>query len=225
MRSAVYRSPVSWLTDPDSEWERAAAEPDEPPSRLRFIALLVGVWLAVSVLALVILLVVNGKHGRDQVAGSATATTKPSASASSSGIALPAGWTRQASDQQTNCAAHAYGQVAAFFARTPCTSVQRLLATTAVNGRPVVVASNVVTFADASQASSYLHVVNADGTGNISDLLREGVRYPGGPDHLPTAAFASRQVGSIVRVAEAAWASGTPSGTDPALLAVAKQGV
>ena len=132
---------------------------------------------------------------------------------------------RRASDSQTNCAAHAYGQVQGFFARTPCISVQRLLATTNEGGRAVVIASNVVTFGSAAQAQRYLTLVNADGTGNIADLLREGVSYPGGPEKLPDAAFASRLDGNRVLVAEAGYVGGTSSATDPTLRAIAERGV
>jgi len=212
---------VSWLTEPDSDWD---SDPeDEPPNRLRLVALLIGAWLAVSVVVLIVLLVVNGHHSNPSVAANSPSTSASPSATNSAG--LPTGWTQRAADDQTNCAAHAYGKVAAFFATTPCTSVHRMLATTSTGGRAVVIATNAVTFANASQAKSYLAMVNADGTGNISDLLREGVRYDGGPTTLPTSAFASVQQDNVVRVAEAGYVAGTSSPSDPALLAVAKQGV
>jgi len=219
---------VSWLTEPDSEWDSEDYS-DKPRSRLRLVALLLGGWLVVSVLVLLILLAVGGHHGTDRGAApttsthpSTSSTSRPSGSASP---ALPDGWVREAADRQTDCAAHAYGQVQAFFARTPCGSVQRLLATTNQRGRTVVIASNVVSFRTAAQAQRYLTLVNADGTGNIADLLREGVRYPGGPDQLPDAAFASRLDGNRVLVAEAGYVGGTSSATDPTLRAIAEEGV
>ena len=88
-----------------------------------------------------------------------------------------------------------------------------------------MIASNVVTFDTAGQAARYLALVNSDGTGNISDLLREGVGYPGAPSKLPAAAFASRQSGSQVWVAEAAYVTGSSATSDPALKAIAEQGI
>ncbi|HEX2904917.1 MAG TPA: hypothetical protein VHO01_15800 [Jatrophihabitans sp.] len=213
---------MSWLTEPDADWDPAAPDEEPPRSRLRLVALLLGGWLAVSLLVLVVLLVVGGHHGTPSPStSSAGAGPQPSSS-----TGLPPGWQQQASDDQTNCAAHAYGQAAAFFARTPCVRVHRLLASASAGGRPVVIATNAVTFASPDQAKTYLALVNSDGTGNISDLLREGVRYPGGPAALsPDAAFASAQDGSTVKVAEAAYASGNTAGNDPTLLAIAKQGV
>lgn len=221
---------MSWLTEPDSEWDFDDS-PRPPRSRLRLIALLLGGWLVVSVVVLLILLAVGGHHSSNQAggsgstAGNSSSAGRPTNSAHSAASALPDGWVRQAADRQTDCAAHAYGQVQAFFARTPCTSVQRLLATTKSDGRTVVIASSVVSFQTAGQAQQYLTLVNADGTGNIADLLREGVSYPGGPDKLPDAAFASRLDGNRVLVAEAGYVGGTSGATDPTLREIAEQGV
>jgi hypothetical protein len=225
---------VSWLTEPDSDWDY----PDDPSnrtgkprSRLRLVALLLAGWLVVSVLVLVILLAIGGRHSSDRSAGSSAGTPTTSAttgrpSGSSSGsAALPDGWVRRASDSQTDCAAHAYGQVQSFFARTPCTSVQRLLATTSEHGRAVVIASSVVSFRTPAQAQQYLSLVNADGTGNVADLLREGASYPGGPERMPDAGFASRLDGNRVLVAEAGYVGGTSSASDPDLREIAQEGV
>ncbi|MFL6162011.1 MAG: hypothetical protein ACJ74U_07265 [Jatrophihabitantaceae bacterium] len=226
---------MSWLTEPDSEWDTPddpSRRPDEPRSRLRLVALLLGGWLVVSVVVLLVLLAIGGRHSSGKSAGSAATTPGPAATTSSTsrpaGSAtptLPDGWLRQASDSQTDCAAHSYGQVQAFFARTPCTSVQRLLASTSQHGRTVIIASSVVNFRTAAQAQQYLGLVNADGTGNIADLLREGVTYPGGPDQLPDAAFASRLDGNRVLVAEAGYVGGTSGASDPILRSIAEEGV
>jgi len=220
---------VSWLTEPDSEWD-FDERPNEPRSRLRLVALLLAGWLVVSLLVLVILLAISGRHSADQAQGP-TQTGRSSASASGSrppagsgtALALPDGWVREASDRQTDCAGHAYGKVQSYFARTPCVSMERLLASTNQGGRAVVIASNLVTLHSAAQAQQYLNLVNADGTGNISDLLREGASYAGGPDKLPDAAFASRQDGNKVWVAEAGYVGGTSSATDPTLRAIAEE--
>jgi hypothetical protein len=216
---------MSWLTEPDEEWDPV----DDPPrSRLRLVALLLGGWLAVSLLVLIGLLAFGGHSNSRHQAGGGSSSSSPATGGQPSSKpteTLPAGWVRQAGDDQTDCAAHSYGQVQAFFARTPCSSVHRLLATTKQGERTVVVASNVVTFDTAAQAARYLALVNSDGTGNISDLLREGVGYAGAPSKLPNAAFASRRAGSQVWVAEAGYVTGTSSATDATLKAVAEQAI
>lgn len=216
---------MSWLTEPGEDWDPVDDEP-APRSRLRLVALLLGGWLAVSLLVLVGLLVFGGhSHPQRQAGGSSTPPASASTPSAKPTDILPAGWTRQAGDDQTDCAAHSYGQVRTFFGKTPCSSVHRLLATTKQGSRTVVIASNEVTFDTSAQAARYLALVNSDGTGNISDLLREGVGFPGAPSKLPAAAFASRQSGSQVWVAEAAYASGSSVTSDPALKAIAEKGI
>ena len=129
-------------------------------------------------------------------------------------------------DDQTDCTAHSYGQVQVFFAKTPCTAVHRQpLQHDQHEARAVVVAASTVTFGTATQAGEYLRLVTSDGTGNVNDLLREGSRYPGSPSKLPPAAFASRQDGNRVLVAEAGYAEGASDYSDATLQAIARQAV
>jgi hypothetical protein len=226
---------VSWLTEPDEDWD----EQEPPPrNRLKVAAAVLGGWLAVSLIVLVGLLRFSDRDTSDRPAGPRApmatstvasptpATSTPAGTASSSPTgAVPAGWTRRADDDQANCTAHSYGQVQIFFARTPCSSVHRSLITTERDGRNIVVATSTVTFASLSQATSYLHLVASDGTGNINDLLREGTRYPGSPSKLPVTAFASRQDRTRVLVAEAGFVDGRSDYRDPTLQATARKAI
>lgn len=215
---------MSWLTEPEDEWD--SVDP-EPKSRVKLVALFLGGWLVVSLIVLIGLLSFGGHSGSGHKAatGSGSRTTSSTNSASPSTENLPDGWVREAGDDQTNCAAHSYGQVQTFFAKTPCSSVHRVLATTNQRGRVVVIAMNVVTFDTGVQAKKYLDLVNSDGTGNISDLLREGVSFAGGPSRLPAAAFASRQAGGRVWVAEAGFVTGKSDPADAKLKALATAGI
>jgi hypothetical protein len=215
---------VSWLTEPDEDWDPTE---EEPKSRVKLVALFLGGWLVVSLIVLIGLLAFSGHGGsaKKPVAGPSNSQTSSTPSAGNSADNLPDGWVREAGDDQTNCAAHSYGQVQAFFAKTPCSSVHRVLASTNIGGRAAVIASNIVTFDTPAQAKKYLALVNSDGTGNISDLLREGVTYAGGPAKLPAAAFASRLDGGRVWVAEAGYATGTSNPSDAKLKALAAEGI
>lgn len=234
--------PVSWLTQPDEDWD----EREPPPrSRLKLALAVMAGWLAVSLIVLIGLLTFDGRRSTNQpvsapttgpstsAAGSTspagpTSPTSPTPSASpSSSPTGPAAadWVLRASDDQTNCVAHSYGQVQVFFTRTPCSSVRRSLFSTEQDGRGVVVAASTVLFDSPTQAADYLRLVTADGTGNINDLLREGTRYPGSPSKLPVAAFASRQDGLRVLVAEAAFVEGRSDNQDAGLRAAARRAV
>jgi hypothetical protein len=221
---------VSWLTEPDEDGDQPEVR---PRSRLKLLAAVFAGWLAVSLIVLLSLLTFTGRHSARSPAGAPSTGLSGQAAATASGSptggspteSLPDGWVERASDDQSNCAAHSYGQVQVFFARTRCSSVHRTLSTTEQDGRTVVVAASAVTFATAEQAASYLRLVASDGTGNINDLLREGSRYPGSPSKLPVAAFASRRDGIRVLVAEAAFAEGASGPADPTLQAVARRAV
>lgn len=243
---------VSWLTEPDEDWDQEQEQAPPARHRLRLVAAVLAGWLAVSLIVLVGLLRF-GQHdaGRSPAAPTRPATTAPAGSAlagsapagsapatsqsggavSSSAAAggVPGGWQLRAEDDQANCTAHSHGQVQVFFARTPCSALHRSLFSASQDGHDLVVAASTVTFAGAEQAGQYLRLVTSDGTGNVNDLLREGTRYPGSPSKLPPAAFASRQDGSRVLVAEAAYtgqpAAGTPAYRDATLQAAARRAV
>ncbi|MGY1705388.1 hypothetical protein ACI79C_12505 [Geodermatophilus sp. SYSU D00697] len=106
------------------------------------------------------------------------------------------------------CAGNAYGAVADFFADTDCAGLGRALYSTDVEGRPVVVSVSVVDMGDPTAARALRALADRNGSGNVSDLLREGVRYDGGPDQLSKAEYASAVSGSTVTIVETAWAGG-----------------
>jgi len=218
---------VSWLTELDSEPD---PQPPPPRNRLKLVAAVLAGWLAVSLIVLVGLLRFDGRDSGHRSSPTGTApSSSPTGPASSAGSAtpgtVPAGWQLRVADDQTDCTAHSYGQVQVFFTRTRCTALHRSLLSTTSNGRAVVVAASTVSFANSGQAGEYLRLVTSDGTGNVNDLLREGSRYPGSPSKLPPAAFASRQDGTRVLVAEAGYAEGASDYSDATLQAIARQAV
>jgi hypothetical protein len=137
-----------------------------------------------------------------------------------------------AQDDVADCASHAYGApVIAFLRAHPCTGVTRALATTTVNGRPVAIASAVVSFAntpdtagpdgeptDAVVAGEFETLVDQDDTGNITSLLNEGARFPGAPTKVPYPnAFAELGQDGAVFGYEAWYLDGHTADNDPAL--------
>ena len=129
------------------------------------------------------------------------------------------------SSDVTDCVAHAYGTpVLAYLRSHQCHGIHRVLASTTVNGRQVGIAAENVTFTGASADKAYraagglAELVTKDGTGNVSDLIREGVRIPGGPSELPypDTFFAGAQDNGTL-VYEAFYLKGPTSAKDPVL--------
>jgi hypothetical protein len=114
-------------------------------------------------------------------------------------------FTAQAVDLVDSCRSHAYGQVAEFFAAADCTGLSRALWGTQLEGRAVVVSVSRVRMPDTASARDLQSLTDTSGTGNVNDLLREGVRYPGGPEGLSGSEYASAVSGPVVTVVEASW--------------------
>jgi hypothetical protein len=114
-------------------------------------------------------------------------------------------FTAQAVDTADTCEGRAYGEVAAFFAAADCTGLSRALYATQVEGRAAVVSVVRVQMPDTAAARDLQALADTNGTGNVNDLLREGVRYEGGPERLSGAEYASAVSGPTVTIVESSW--------------------
>ena len=124
-------------------------------------------------------------------------------------------YTLQAVQVDDTCVGHSYGDTADFFAATNCTGVSRALYSTDLPGGSVVVSVSRVRMADAGTARELQSLTDRNGSGNISDLLREGVRYTGSPSELSDAEYASALNGETVTIVESAWVDpDATTGTD-----------
>jgi hypothetical protein len=188
--------------------------------------------LVAAGLALVVGLAVVGVLllGGDDDGGSADAAPSTSAPASTSSPEGPAvgttevvngvTFTLQASQSDTTCREHAYDAVADFFATSDCTALARSLWSAETGGQPAVVSLSRVTMPDVASAQALRALADTDGSGNVSDLLREGVRYDGGPASLSRAQYASAQQDATVTIVETSW-TGSGTGATSALDALA----
>jgi hypothetical protein len=153
-------------------------------------------------------------------------TSAPARSTSAGGFAVGdtevvngTTFTLQAVEADSTCQGHAYDAVAGFFASSDCTALDRSLWSAEAGGQPAVVSLARVTMPDVANAQALRSLADTDGSGNVNDLLREGVRYEGGPTKLTRAQYASAQQGATVTIVESAWA-GT-AGASSALDALA----
>jgi hypothetical protein len=142
---------------------------------------------------------------------------------SPTGRSAPAVYAVQVSDVITDCATHSHGTTQGSFRNQNCVKATRFLATGQVTGRPTVFVVSRIQMASAEAAASVKQVLDATGTGNLNDLLREGRTFPGAPSTMPDSGYASVQTGAVIVVAEAGFVHGPSSNTDPALRAAAAQ--
>jgi hypothetical protein len=198
---------------------------EEPAGSRRRTALLalVGV-LVVAVLGVGGWLLLRDRDGGAAASdGGATAGETPAAGPVAGDVQVVAGteYRVEAVQVDDGCAAHAYGDTAGFFAGLDCTGLSRALYSTQVGGAPVVVAVARVQMPDTGAARELQALTDRNGSGNVNDLLREGVRYTGSPAELSGAEYASAVSGPTVTIVESAWVEEDAAGSAAELDAIA----
>jgi hypothetical protein len=123
------------------------------------------------------------------------------------------------------CFDHAYGQVMVeWLTRHPCSGLTRYLGTTTVGGRPVGFAESATGFPGRpgdlyGEAATFARLEQANGTGSLNDLLREGYRLPSGPTSIPSSeAFNVLGQDQGVTVWDAWYLDGPTPDQDPPLM-------
>ncbi|MFC4081945.1 hypothetical protein [Amycolatopsis samaneae] len=104
--------------------------------------------------------------------------------------------------KSTDCVAKSYNQTQKLFQETPCVSLSRALFTTETGGAKALVSVALVTMPDAASAARLKALTEKDGTGNVTDLVKDGTyKAPGAPRvSAEKAAFASKAEGTEVTI-------------------------
>jgi hypothetical protein len=230
---APVAAPVPAAADPAQQhfWDRAPEHDDpgeERPGRTRRILLAVAAVLVLALIGVGLAVVLGDRDGDGATAAPAEPSeTAPSGPAVGS-VQQVAGvsYTVRAVDVVGTCVGHAYGDTATFFETADCTGLSRALYSAQVGGREVVVSVARVRMPDTVAARDLRGVTDTSGSGNVSDLLREGITYPGGPTSLGDGAeYASAVSGPTVTIVESAWANPSAAGTDAEVDQVATSGL
>ncbi|MGH3494294.1 MAG: hypothetical protein ACRDRL_30570 [Sciscionella sp.] len=108
----------------------------------------------------------------------------------------------------TDCVAHSYGKTKQFLDKTRCRLLTRTLYTTRVNGVEVFSSVSAVRMADAGAAARLEQLTDRNNTGNVTDLVKDGVTAPGAPKELAGGGYASSRDGSLVTIVESKAAEG-----------------
>lgn len=222
--------PTAWTPTAAATPAEGAVAPAAPRRR--------GLLVVLAALALVVVLGLGGwlltRDGEDPAGGGTdTAAQTTSAAPTTSEPAVPTGqaigttqvvagttYTLQAFQYDASCAGRAYGAARGFFETTDCGGLVRSLWSAEADGLPAVVSVAQVTMPDAARAQALLSLTDTAGTGNVNDLLREGVRFDGGPEALSDAEYASAATGEVATIVETDWVDG--EGSAAALLALAE---
>ncbi|MHA6800791.1 hypothetical protein [Bounagaea algeriensis] len=119
------------------------------------------------------------------------------------------------------CAQVSTHRIAEFFGQHECVHRTRALYTTTLaNGDRVVTSVVTVLMADEQQAARLDRLLTRDGTGNIRDLVDEGMETNGDLPDLSDKAYGSQQQGELVVIGDSAYLGKDTPKDDPRLLDV-----
>lgn len=103
-----------------------------------------------------------------------------------------------------DCAEHAYGRIQQHLQTTPCDHLSQQLFVAEIDGRTVYASVSVVTMPDEAKAAELRALTDEDGSGNVSDVLRDGGVKIEGMDRLSRGGgYAAKQNGREVVIVEA----------------------
>lgn len=224
------QAPAPQQALPPLFWDFDAAAGDEPesPGRTRRMLMVVAAALGLFLAGVGAWLLLGD---RDDGGGSA-APAQPSDDAGPAGPEVGnvqeiggVTYTLEAAGVDETCVGHSYDETAEFFAATDCTGLSRGLYSAEVGGLDVVVSIARVRMPDTAAARDLRGTTDTTGTGNVNDLLREDVRYPGSPSRLEDAEYASAVSGPTVTIVESAWVDPAAGGTAAEIDRIATDGL
>lgn len=151
-------------------------------------------------------------------------TSTPTTSSGETGVQEPQGVYQftahpemPSPDRDTDCAKHAYDDIKDFLAKTPCDHLARQLFVAKDGERTVYTSVSVVTMPTEAEAKELRDLTDLDGSGNVSDVVRDKVVKVDGLDRLSGGGgYASKQSGRDVIIIEAAFAPKDESGDEAA---------
>jgi hypothetical protein len=210
------------VNEPDSPRPGTTEPASTDPWNRRL--LLMGVLAALVVVLGVAAWLVSRNGSGHSSAGTATASAPAAAVGPKKGDVQKIGavaFTAEGVAVDRSCAAHAYGQVGASLQTTDCTGLSRALYSAQLPDGQIVVSVIRVRMPDTVSARALVALADRNGSGNVSNLLREGVRYPGGPTRIRNEEYASAVSGTTVTIVEDSWVDPAAAGSSATLDATA----
>ena len=178
-------------------------------------------WLPTGAVVLVALLLLTGIVYA--VASSGSSEAKPTSTSAtrteSSGVRID-GFTfdPKGAISDTDCAAHAYGDVQVWLERNRCSELVRSRYESTSDGKRAAILVAVLRFPETVLAGELDTVAEKPGSGAIADASTEGTAWPGkSKPFFESAAFASGREGNSLKLVQVVWI-GTPSTPDDEVL-------
>jgi hypothetical protein len=175
-------------------------------------------WLPAGAAVLVALLLLTGivyamasSGGSDDRATDGTSSTRTE----SSGVTVD-GYTYEPKGaiSDTDCAAHAYGDVQVWLERNRCSELVRARYEATTDGKHAAILVAVLRFPETALAGELGTVAEKPGSGAVADASTEGTPWPGrSKPFFESAAFASGREGNSLKLVQAVWI-GSPSTPD-----------
>jgi hypothetical protein len=178
-------------------------------------------WLPASAVVLVALLLLTGiVYAVASSGASDGGTDKASTTRTESSGVTVEGFTFEPKGaiSDTDCAAHAYGDVQVWLERNRCSELVRARYESASDGKRAAILVAVLRFPETALAGELNTVAEQPGSGAIADASTEGTPWPGkSKPFFESAAFASGREGNSLKLVQAVWI-GTPSTPDDVTL-------
>jgi hypothetical protein len=116
-------------------------------------------------------------------------------------------------DTVDDCAKHAYDATQTFLTNNPCDHLSRQLFVARYKGRTVYTSVSVVVMRDADKAEQLRQLTDKNGSGNVSDVVRDGlVKIDGLKTLSANDGYKSKQTGKEVVIVESDFAPKDRSG-------------
>jgi hypothetical protein len=178
-------------------------------------------WLPAGAAVLVAMLLLTGivyavaSSGSDEQPQDTSATRTESSGVEIDGLTFePKG-----AVSDTDCAAHAYGDVQVWLERNRCSELVRARYESNSDGKRAAILVAVLRFPESVLAGELNSVADQPGSGAIADASTEGTPWPGkSKPFFESAAFASGREGNSLKLVQAVWI-GEPSTPDDEMLA------
>ncbi|HEX6356572.1 MAG TPA: hypothetical protein VF106_26730 [Actinophytocola sp.] len=183
-------------------------------------------WLPAGAAMLVALLLLTGivyavasSGPSDDRRGSTATTRTESSGVTIDGVTFePVG-----AISDTDCAAHAYGDVQVWLERNRCSELVRARYESTTDGKRAAILVAVLRFPESVLAGELDTIAERPGSGAIADASTEGTAWPG--DSKPffeSAAFASGREGNSLKLVQAVWIGAPSTPDDQTLQTLAK---